>query len=49
MASRRENLLPPFIDDAARTEQRGAAIAGEVLPGIDAFRRDHHTVCEVLK
>src|SRR5216684_4369589 len=29
----------PFIDDAARTGQRGAAIAGEILPGIDAFLR----------
>jgi hypothetical protein len=49
MASRRENLLPPFIGDAARAEQRGAAIAGEVFPGIDASRRDHQTFCEVLK
>jgi hypothetical protein len=33
------DLPPPAIDDAARTEQCGAAIAGEGFPGIDTLLR----------
>jgi hypothetical protein len=43
-ASRQIRLLPPPIDVVARAQQCGAAIAGEVLPGIKILfgHRDQH-------